>query len=128
MNKYIKDKERFLVFDINGQFYDSLNTEECNQIQVRKVGKEQIKGWFVIDAINLLEEDIKVVYDIDKEVAEIESIFNLIIGTLKEVIKAKNTNSGKYTIIINGINIDKCELEHLKDEGIKKDIEIIKIK
>ncbi len=127
MYNFIKDKSRFLIFDVNSRFISCIPEEKMKEIIIRNVNAENF-GIPIIDALELLEETTKVIYNIDTQLIGVPGIINLIDSLIDEIIKIKNENSGSYVIIVlNNRNFNKEKIEQLKEKGKNKDIDIVAI-
>lgn len=127
MYNFIKDKSRFLIFDVNSRFISCIPEEKMKEITIRNVNAENF-GMPIIDALELLEETTKVIYNIETQLIGIPGIINLIDSLIDEIIKIKNENSGNYAIIVlNNRNFNKKKINQLKEKGKNKDIDIVLI-
>ena len=127
MYNFIKDKSRFLIFDVNSRFISCIPEEKMKEIIIRNVNAENF-GIPIIDALELLEETTKVIYNIDTQLIGVPGIIKLIDSLIDEIIKIKNENSGSYVIIVlNNRNFNKEKIEQLKEKGKNKDIDIVAI-
>jgi|GEM_PF-6281898 len=130
MNNIIKNKKRFLIFDLNSVFSRTIDVDMKKEINIKEITKDNLKLGVmpIIDAMGLLEEKTKVVYNIEADLIGTPSIISLIEGTIQAVLKYKNKESGRYLIIIfDDRNISNSKLAQFQEEGKSKDIDIVVI-
>jgi hypothetical protein len=124
MYENIKEKHRFLVFDVGGIFLETVSTELIKEIEVRNI---PTVGFFDIDVLEILEGNRKVVCNIPPELVGTDLIASVIQHRIEDAIKYKGIDSGNFTIAIVGNNISQENLLKYRNEASNLDISIIAI-